>query len=79
MNLKDITDSKTFSATVKPLFPNKIKSTEYITLEEDGKIISNNKELARIFNEFFMNIIPNLGINTNHRFLINTDNESDPI
>ena len=33
----------------------------------------------RIFNEFFVNAVPNLGISTNHSFLINTDNESDPI
>ena len=79
LDLKDITDSKKFWATVKPLFSNKIKSTEYITLEENGKIISSDKELARIFNEFFVNIVPNLGINTNHSFLINTDNENDLI
>ena len=77
--LKDITDSQKFWATVKSLFSNKIKSTEYITQEENGKSTSNDKGLARIFNEFFVNIIPNLGINTNHSFLINTDNESDPI
>ena len=79
MDLKDITDNKKFWATVKPLFSNKIKSTEYILLEENGKIIRNDKELARIFNEFFVNIVPNLGLNTNHSFLINTDHESDPI
>ena len=79
LDLKEITDSKKFWATVKPLFSNKIKSTEYITLEENGKVISNDKELARIFNEFFVNTVPNLGINTNHSFLINTDNENDPI
>ena len=79
LDLKEITDTKKFWATVKPLFSNKIKSTEYITLEENGKVTSNDKELARIFNEFFVNIVPNLGINTNHSFLINTDNENDPI
>ena len=77
--MKVITNSKKFWATVKPFFSNKIKSTECITLEENGKIISIDKELARIFNDFFVNIVPNLGINTNHSFLINTDNESDPI
>ena len=75
MDLKDITDSKKFWATVKPLFSNKIKSIEYITLGENGKIISDDKDLARIFNEFFINIVHNLGINTNHSFLINTDND----
>ena len=43
-NMKDITDSKKFWVTVKPLFSNKINSTEYITLEENGKVVSNNKE-----------------------------------
>ena len=71
--------TKKFWTTVKPHFFNNIKSTEYITLEENGRIISNDKELARIFNEFLVNIVPNLGINTNHSFLINTDNENDPI
>ena len=79
MDLKQITDSKKFWATVKPLLSNKIKSTEYITLEENEKIISNDKELARNFNEFFVNILPNLSINTNHSFFINTGNENDPI
>ena len=37
LDLKDITDSKKFWATTKPLFSNKIKSTEYITPEENGK------------------------------------------
>ena len=32
-----------------------------------------------IFNNFFVNIVPSLGINTNHSFLINTENEDDPI
>ena len=43
------------------------------------KIITNDKELAMIFNEFFVNIVSNLGINSNHSFLINTDNENDLI
>ena len=79
MDLKDITDSSKFWATIKPLFSNKTKSTECITLKENGKIISNDKGLVRIFNEFFVNIVPNLGINTNDSFLVNTDNENDPI
>ena len=78
-DLKDITDSNKFWATLKPLFSNKIKSAGYITLEEIGKIISGDKELARIFNEFFVNVVHNLGTNTNHSFLINTDNENDPM
>ena len=62
LNLKDITYSKKYLVTIKPLFSNKINSTEYITFEENGKLISNDKERARIFNECFVNIVPNLGI-----------------
>ena len=72
MYLKNIINSKKYWATVKPLFSNKIKSTEHITLEENEKIINNDKELARIFNEFFVNTVPNIRISTNH-------NERDPI
>ena len=79
MDLKQITDSKKFWATVKPLLSSKIKSTEYITLEKNEKKKSNDKELARNSNEFFVNILPNLSINTNHSFFINTGNENDPI
>ena len=50
---KDITDSEKFWATIKPLYSNKVKPTEYIPLEENVKIISNYKELATIF--FFFN------------------------
>ena len=79
LDLKEITDSKKFWATVKPLLSNKIKSTESITLEKNEKNISNDKELASNSNEFFVNILPNLSINANHSFLINTGNENDPI
>ena len=51
LDLKDITDSKKCRPTIKPLFSCKIRSTEYITLEENRKIISNGKELAGILNE----------------------------
>ena len=76
MDSKDITDSRKFWVIVNLLFSSKIKSTEHITLEENEKIISNDKELPEIFDEFFVNIVPNLGINTTHSFLINTKNEN---
>ena len=39
LELKDFTGNKYFGATVKSIFSNKIKSTEYITLDENGKIV----------------------------------------
>ena len=50
--LEGITYHKKIGATVKPLFPNKIKSTEYITFDENGKFISNDTEVARISTNF---------------------------
>ena len=58
---------------MKPLLPRKIKSTEYIALEKTGKTFSNDKEVGRILNEFFVNIVPNLRMSTNHNFLINDE------
>ena len=39
LDLKDINDNKASRGTVKPLFSNKIKSTENIFLDESGDII----------------------------------------
>ena len=47
-----------------------MESTEYATLEENGKIISNDKQVARIINKCFLN---------NHDFLINAEYLDDPI
>ena len=41
---KDFTDNKKCLATVKPLFSNKVKSTEYINSENNGKVISKVKK-----------------------------------
>ena len=38
-------------------------------------MVRNEKEVTNIFNDFFVNIVPNLGINTEHDFL-NTTNTS---
>lgn len=54
LDLKDIADSKKFWVVVKPFFSNLIKSTEYINLEENGKITHNDKGLGGIFNNLFL-------------------------
>ena len=35
--------------------------------------------MARVFNKFFVNIVPNFGVNTNHDFLVNAEYLDDPI
>ena len=37
--------------------------------DENGKLVRDEKEVANIFNDFFVNIALNLGINTEHEFL----------
>ena len=79
LDLNNICDNKIFWATVKPLFSNKIKSVENIVLSENGVLIKDEEEIANVFNNFFMNILPNLGINNQHEFLNTADNSQDPI
>ena len=79
LDLNNVCDNKTFWATVKPLFSNKIKSAENIVLSENGKLIKGGEEVVNIFNDFFVNIVPNLDIRTQHEFFNKTHNSKDPI
>ena len=79
LDLSSIWDNKKFQATIKPLFSNKIKSAENIVLSENGVLIKDEEEVANIFNNFFVNILPNLDIETQHEFLNTTDHSQDPI
>ena len=52
---------------------------ENITLDEYGKLVRDGKEVANIFNDFFVNIVPNLGINTKNEFLNIANTSHNPI
>ena len=56
LNLNSITDNKKFWKSVKPNFTNKTKKNEKIILVENENIISENKEIAEIMNDYFVNI-----------------------
>ena len=79
LDLKDINDNTKFWATVKPLVSNKITSSENIYLDESGEIIRNEKEVANVFNKYFVNIVPNIMGTTNNHNLSDLDTTSDPI
>ena len=51
-----------FWKTVKPMLSNKFINNEKITLVDNEKIITNDKEVAKVLNEFFSNIIKTLNI-----------------
>ena len=53
---KTIENDKKFWKTVKPLFSNKNPMSEKIRLIEDGRILSNDVEVAEYFNEYVCNI-----------------------
>ena len=80
ISTRDITD-KTFWKTVKPLFTEKIQTKSKITLIEKNvvsglgqeqivseKVTSEDQAVAEVFNKFFINIVPNLKIPTNHSY-----------
>ena len=62
LNEKDITDNWKFWHTVKPFLSDKVKSRETITLVNNENLESNENEVAKTFNDFFLNIVKNLKI-----------------
>ena len=79
LDIKNLSDNRKFWGTVKPLFSNKVRSNDYITLNENDLLIRNEYEIANIFNTFFVNTVPNLGIEIDQKYLSNVSNISDPV
>ena len=57
-----VTDNRKFWKTVKLLFSEKHFSNNKITFLEGDEIISDDQEIAEIFNDYFVNIVVNLDI-----------------
>ena len=79
LDIKNLSDHRKFWGTIKPLFSNKVRSNDYITLNENYLLIRNEYKIANIFNTFFVNIVPNLGIEIDQQYLNNVSNISDPV
>ena len=77
--MNNFTDNKKFWSTVKPLFSNWDGGAQKITLVKDDEIISNDKEIADTFNEFFKNSVKSLNIPENRYLMENIGHLSDPI
>ena len=60
--LNFVTENKQFWKTVKPCLTDKTLKGERITLIENEKVVSDERELVKIFNEYLSNILPNLDI-----------------
>ena len=61
---KKVTDSRKFWKIVSPFFSNKGSTKGSYTLIENEKIISNEKETAQIFNDYYNQIISTLDLPT---------------
>ena len=73
LNISSICDNKTFWRTVSPLFSNKIKTKEKITLIENNEIISSDKNIAEIFMKYFDSIVPSLKLPNDDGYLVPKD------
>ena len=79
LNMNNYTDNKRFWNTVKPLFSNYNGGSQKITLIEDENIISNDEELAKTFNQFFVESVKSLNINENKALLNPIEILTDPV
>ena len=62
MGTNKVTDNKRFWRTVVPTFSHKSSKNDKIILIEEGKTVSDKKELSRTFSTDFSNILCNLEI-----------------
>ena len=62
LELNEITDNKLFWKTIKPLLSEKCIQSSKMFLVSNNKVISENLELAKTFNNYFGNAVNNLGI-----------------
>ena len=79
IGIKSVNDNRKFWKTVKPLFSDKITYSEKITLIENDRIVTDDLEIANIFNDYFSNIVTNLEINKDQNNLTDPGIRSDPL
>ena len=74
LNFSSIKGSREFWRIIGPLFSNKRGASQQITLVKNDKIISDDKEVADTFSNFFKNAIESLNISENQLLLSDTSN-----
>ena len=62
LDVKKVCDNETFWKTTKPNFTEKTIKDQKITLVEKETVISEDSELAEVFNNYFGNVVKNLNI-----------------
>ena len=79
LDVRLITDNKKFWKTVKPLFSDKIKTQNKIVLVENDDVISDDRQIAEIFNNYFVTVTETLGIAENLDNVRSTEGIIDPV
>ena len=62
LDLGKVNNSEKFWNTVKPVLGNKVTTRNNITLIENVKVVPSEIELAKVFNKYFVDLVPKLGI-----------------
>ena len=65
LKTKCVKNDSNFWNTVKPFLSKRNNSSENIILSENSKIISNQKEIAEIMNDYYINVAKDIGQNQN--------------
>ena len=79
LDVKSVTDNKMSWKTVVPLFSNKSKRSNKITLSENEKLIINDQKCAEVFNNYFNSIVKELNIPIDQNTLHDASLFDDPI
>ena len=79
IDLSNLTDNRKFWKAIKPVFADKIQTAPSITLEENGELISDDRKIAELCNNYFLNITQDLGIQEDFAHISITNGVSDPI
>ena len=78
LDYRVISDNRRFWKTVGPLFSEKTFHKESIILSNNNTTISNDEELAEIFNKHFSKLVENLDIDENLAGSIASSDITDP-
>ena len=80
MNIEDITGNKKFWITIKPLLSEEgVCGSSKINLVVNEENLSDDKELAETFNNYFNNAVKSLHLQCNPEHLNDVSDENDPI
>ena len=77
LDVKEITQNKTFWKNIKPLFTNQCQIKPNITLVRGNTIIQEDKDVAETFNGFFKTAVEKLEIPVNKDLLNNNEGDGD--